>query len=62
MPFYFFAQAYTPQDLSNAGFRCDEIELYRMKTCRYAGYITAFKGAAAELLLRIYLPGTGQII
>ena len=43
-------QAYVHQNLSNAGFVDDNSQSDRMKTYRYARYITAFKGAAGELL------------
>jgi hypothetical protein len=48
-------QANAHQNLSNAGFGSDDIQLFIMKTCRDAGYIAAFKGAAGELLLPICL-------
>jgi hypothetical protein len=44
-------QAYVHQNLSNAGFGCDNSQSSGMKTCSDAGYITACKGAAGELLL-----------
>jgi hypothetical protein len=44
-------QAYAYQNLSNAGFGSDKSQSSRMKTFRNAGYITACKGAAGELLL-----------
>ena len=44
-------QAYAHQNLSNAGFGSDSSQSSRLKTRRDAGYITAFKGAAGELLL-----------
>ena len=44
-------QAYAHQNLSNAGFGFDNNQSSGMKTCRDAGYITACKGDAGELLL-----------
>jgi len=44
-------QAYAHQNLSNAGFGSYNSQSSGMKTCRVAGYITACKGAAGELLL-----------
>jgi len=44
-------QAYAHQNLSNAGFGSDNSQSSGMKTCMDAGYITACKGAAGELLL-----------
>jgi len=44
-------QAYAPQNLFNAGFGSDNSHSFGMKTFRDTGYISAFKGAAGELLL-----------
>jgi len=44
-------QAYAQQNLSNAGFGSDNSQSSGTETFRDAGYITACKGAAGELLL-----------